>query len=126
MNKEHEEIASRYLFTNMAITNLQLDRNHLEHSPCKIKEPYFQALDQLISTAIQDRKQLKQLMYQHNIQVEHINSDRLFSTYKYYLNGYVHEVSFFNPVIKKYVTNIIYELLTKPINFNKHNSIHTK
>lgn len=94
MNEEYEKIASRYLFTDMAITNLQLDRNHLEHSPCKIKEPYFKLLDQLISTAIQERKQLKRLMYQHNIQVEHINSDRLFSTYKYYLNGYVHEVSF--------------------------------
>lgn len=121
---EHEKIASRYLFINMAITNLQLDRNHLEHSLCKIKEPYFQALDQLISTAIQERKQLKRLMYQYNIQVEHINSDRLFSTYKYYLNGYVHEVSFFNPVIKKYVTSIIYELFTKTTDFNKDNSIN--
>lgn len=119
MNEEYEKIASRYLFTDMAITNLQLDRNHLEHSPCKIKEPYFKLLDQLISTAIQERKQLKRLMYQHNIQVEHINSDRLFSTYKYYLNGYVHEVSFFNPVIKKYVTGIMYELFTKTATINR-------
>lgn len=126
MNKEHEKIASRYLFTDMAITNLQLDRNHLEYSQCKIKEPYFQALDQLISTAIQERKRLKQLMYQHKIQVEHINSDRLFSTYKYYLNGYVHEVSFFNPIIKNNVTSIIYELITKTTYLDKPNDISTK
>lgn len=124
MKNEYEKIASRYLFTDMAITNLQLDRNHLEHSPCKIKEPYFQAIDQLISTAIQERKRLKRLMYQHKIQVEHIKSDRLFSTYKYYLNGYVHEVNYFNPVIKKYVTAIMHELfsnMTTPQTSNNEN-----
>lgn len=109
---EYEKIASRYLFTDMAIKNLELDRQHLENSQCKIKDPYYQMMDQLISTAIKERKRLKQLMFQHRLKVEHIESDRLFSTYKYYLNGYVHEVNFFNPMIKKYVESIMNELFT--------------
>lgn len=111
MNK-YEKIASRYLFTDMAIKNLELDLRHLENSPCKIKDPYYQAMGQLISTAIKERKRLKQLMYKHKLKVEHIESDRLYSTYKYYLNGYVHEVSFFNPIIKKHVEGIMKELFT--------------
>lgn len=108
---EYEKIASRYLFTDMAIKNLELDRRHLENSPCKIKEPYIDAINQLISTAIKERKRLKQLMYQHKLQVELRESDRLFTTYQYYLNGYVHEKTFFNPMIKKYVEGIMKELL---------------
>lgn len=110
MNK-HEKIANRYLFTDMAIKNLELDREHLNNSLCKIKDPYFQALDQLISTGIQERRRLKQLMQQDKLQVEFIKSDRLFSTYKYYLNGYVYEADFFNPIIKKYVEGIMKELM---------------
>lgn len=108
---QHEKIANRYLFTDMAITNLELDRKHLDNSPCKIKEPYFEIIDQLISTAIKERRRLKQLMHQHHLQVEHIKTDRLFTTYKYYLNGYVYEADFFNPVIKKYVKGIMKELI---------------
>lgn len=114
MNK-HEQIANRYLFTDMAIKNLELDRKHLDHSLCKIKEPYFQALDQLISAGIQERRRLKQLMHEHKLQVEHIKSDRLFTTYKYYLNGYVYEADFFNPVIRKYVKGIMKELMQQKI-----------
>lgn len=110
---EYEKIASRYLFTDMAIKNLELDRQHLENSPCKIKDPYFLMMNQIISTAIKERKRLKKLMHQHKLQVEHIESDRLFSTYKYYLDGYVHEVNFFNPMIKKYVEGIMKELFQR-------------
>src|SRR5690625_1313271 len=113
---EYEKIASRYLFTDMAIKNLELDRQHLENSPCKIKDPYFKLFDQLISTAIKERKRLKQLMYQHKLQVERVASDRLFTTYKYYLNGYVHEVNFFNHMIKKYVEGIMKEIFSSIMN----------
>ncbi len=116
---QHEKIANRYLFTDMAITNLELDRKHLDNSFCKIKDPYFEVLDQLISTAIQERRRLKQLMYQHHLQVKHIKTDRLFSTYKYYLNGYVYEADFFNPVIKKYVKGIMNELIQQVMTQNK-------
>jgi len=117
---QHEKIANRYLFTDMAITNLELDRKHLDNSACKIKEPYFEMIDQLISTAIQERRRLKQLMHQHHLQVEHIKTDRLFTTYKYYLNGYVYEADFFNPVIKKYVKGIMKELMQDVGNRDKN------
>ena len=117
---QHEKIANRYLFTDMAITNLELDRKHLDNSRCKIKEPYFEIMDQLISTAIKERRRLKQLMHQHHLQVEHIKTDRLFTTYKYYLNGYVYEADFFNPVIKKYVKGIMKELIQDIMNRGKN------
>lgn len=109
---EHEKIANRYLFTDMAIKNLELDRRHLSNSPCKIKTPYNHLLEQFISTAIQERRRLKQLMHKHKLQVQLKESDRLFTTYTYYLHGYVHERTFFNPMIKKYVENMMEELIT--------------
>src|SRR5690625_6789418 len=111
MNK-YEKIASRYLFTDMAIKNLELDLRHLDNSPCKIKDPYYQAMGQLISTAIKERKRLKQLMYKHKLKVKHIKSNRLYSTYKYNLTANVHELSSFNQILKKHAKEIIKELFT--------------
>src|SRR5699024_2789947 len=120
---QHEKIANRYLFTDMAITNLELDRKHLDNSPCKIKEPYFVIIDQLISSAIKERSRLKQLMHQYHQQVENVKTDRLITNYKYYLKRYVYEANFLNPLIKKYVKGIMRELIQDVINRSQNDAI---
>src|SRR5699024_11938367 len=120
---KHKIISVLYIFTDMAITNLELYLKYLNNSCFKIKEPYFEIMDQLISTAIKERRRLKQLMHQHHLQVEHIKTDRLFTTYKYYLNGYVYEADFFYPVIKKYVKGIMRELIQDVMNLSQNDAI---
>ena len=108
------DIATRYLFVDMAIKNLELDLQHVNNGPFKIKEPYVELIEGMIIKARKEMRQLKKVMYDRKIQVLFMHRQGDFTTYKFIMNGKEQEVTYLNQVIKKKVEGIIKEL---------HNSI---
>jgi hypothetical protein len=109
---ENKDIASRYLFVDMAIKNLELDLQHIQNGQFKIKEPYIKLIEKTISEAINERRHLKGLIHQQRIQVLFMHRQGDFTTYKFILGGLEQEVTFHNMVIKKNVESIMGELMS--------------
>lgn len=105
------DIASRYLFVDLAIKNLELDLQHVMNGPFKIKEPYIEFIERMIFKAINERRESKKLMCQRKIQVQFLHRQGDYSTYKFILDGKEQEMTFMNQVIKKNVESIMKELI---------------
>ncbi|MBO1005018.1 hypothetical protein ACFSKI_00240 [Pseudogracilibacillus auburnensis] len=105
------KIAYRYLFINLAIKNLELDLQYVKNGPFKIKAPYIELMERMISKAINERRKLKGIMYKRKIQVNYLHKKGLFTTYQVVSNAGEKEVPFINQVIKKYVEEIIEKLI---------------
>lgn len=110
----HETIAFQYLYTDLAIKNLERDLQLIQTGPFKIKEPYIHLLEKFISQAINERRKLKKLMYQHNIRVEQTGKVYDSVIYHFYLNNRVKEVSISKYVLKKRVKEYMLKLLEPP------------
>ena len=105
------DIATRYLFVDMAIKNLELDLQHVQNGPFKIKGPYIELVEGMISKAINERRHLKREMYQRKVQVVFMHRQGDYSTYKFILGGREREMTYMNQVIKKNVEEIIRGLM---------------
>ncbi|HLR72426.1 MAG TPA: hypothetical protein VK085_13475 [Pseudogracilibacillus sp.] len=109
---QHElKIASYYLFLDMAIKVLEIDRQNIINGNFKIKPPYLKLINELTSNAIKKRKELKQTMYRQKIKVNFLYREGEFSYYKFIFHRSETVRSYFNPVIKKNVEKIIHELI---------------
>src|SRR5690625_4830737 len=70
ISKEEHEIASRYLFVDLAIKTIEVDLERLEkHDLFKIKEVYVNLLKKLLEIGIEERRKLKKLLKKEDIQV---------------------------------------------------------
>lgn len=103
-------IATRYLFIDMAVKNLELDMQLILSGSFKIKEPYIHIVGNALSKAKNERKHLKKLMYDNKMQVLFMHRQGNFSTYKFILGDNVREETFMNQVIKKNVEEIMKEM----------------
>jgi|SRR5690625_142805 len=103
----NKDIALKYLYTDLAIKNMQLDLQHIENGPFKIKGPYISMIESMISKAINRRRKLMRLMHKNNIKIEYLHKQGDFVTYKLYLVGNVSEETFNNMVVKKKVEDVI-------------------
>lgn len=110
MLQEKMQIASRFLFLSMAIRTLELDYHQIQYGQFKIKEPYIEKIEEMISKAIQERKHLRSTMYHDKIQVHLLTREGNFSTYQFILGGNEMEVPYNNMVIRKNVEQILREL----------------
>lgn len=108
---DNKEIALKYLYTDLAIKNMERDLQLIKDGPFKIKEPYIGMIENMISKAMNERKRLKQLIYKHKLQVEFLHKQGDFVTYRLHLDGYVQELPFHGAVVKKNVEEVIKGLL---------------
>ena len=108
---DDKEIARKYLITSLTIKNLELDLQYIKNGQFKIKGPYVQLIEGMISKAIQERRMLKQEMYKRRIQVEYKYTQGDFVTYKYLLNGKVEEIPFYKYKLKKDVGEMTRRLM---------------
>jgi len=104
---DNKEIALKYLYTDLAIKNMQLDLQHIKNGSFKIKGPYIAMIENMISKAINKRRKLNQLMHKNNIKIEFLHKQGDFVTYKFYLDGFVQEIPFMEQVLKKNVEEVI-------------------
>jgi len=109
-------IAASFLFLNMAIRVLELDRHYIEQGRFKIKTPYIEWVNSLISKAINERRELKSVMHRDKIQVNFLYREGKFTYYEFIINRSKTVKCYFNPIIKKNVEHIIDNLM-------KHGSI---
>lgn len=108
---DDKEIARKYLITSLTIKNLELDLQYIKNGQFKIKGPYVQLIEGMISKAIKERRKLKQEMFKRNIQVTYLYTQGDFSTYKFVLNRNEEDVTYLNQKLKKYVEEMISELI---------------
>jgi len=109
---EHElQLASRFLFLSMAIIVINRDIETIRNGPFKIKRPYIELLEQMLTRATKERRSLRQSMKKFNIQVTLLQKDDLFSTFLFVSNKREEKRNYFNPTIKKKVENIFWDLL---------------
>lgn len=104
-------LATSFLFLNMAIKVLELDKRHVQIGDFKIKTPYVKLINNLISKAINERRRLKQIMYKKNIQVNFLYREGEFIHYEFILNKTKVVKCYFSPVIKKEVEKILVSLM---------------
>lgn len=105
------EVATRYLFVDMTIKNLDLDLQHIKNGPFKIKGPYAELIEGMISKAIGERRELKSVMYKRKIQVVFMRRQGDYSTYRFVVGGKQQDKTFMHHVIKKEVEGVIRELM---------------
>lgn len=106
-------IASRFLFLSMAMVVIEQDIEHIQHGAFKIKEPYLDVLNKMISEATDERKQLRKIIKDKKMQIVPLGKKDAFSSYLFVCQGREEKRNYFNPAIRKKVEAIIRELLYK-------------
>ncbi|WP_404451694.1 hypothetical protein LG329_15340 [Virgibacillus necropolis] len=115
LNEEELQVASRFLFLSMAIVVIQQDVQHVQKGAFKIKEPYTQLLEKMISEATNERRQLRQTMQKKNIKVVTLNKNDSFSSFLFLCQSREEKRNYFNPAIRKKVEVILQELMHKAL-----------
>lgn len=111
LQDEEFTIASRFLFLSMARVVIQLDIEHIEKGPFKIKKPYLSLLQKMFSKATNERRCLRKLMKKRGIQVVMQGKTETFTTVLFLCRGKEELRNYFNPAIQKKVEVIIQELI---------------
>ncbi|ASN06560.1 hypothetical protein [Virgibacillus necropolis] len=111
LNEEDLQVASRFLFLSMAIVVIQQDIQHVQKGAFKIKEPYIELLEKMISEATDERRKLHQTMRKKNIQVITLNKNDSFSSFLFLCQNREEKRNYFNPAIRKKVEVIVQELM---------------
>src|SRR5699024_4604012 len=99
--------ASNYLFLDLAIKTLEIDKYNIENSDFKIKKPYIAFMDRLISIAINEKRKLKSIMYKKKLQVNYLYQEGKFTHYEFIVDNNKILKCFLNHVIKKNVEEVI-------------------
>ncbi|MFZ3578659.1 hypothetical protein [Virgibacillus sp. DJP39] len=115
LNEEEFQIASRFLFLSMAIVVIQQDVQHVQIGAFKIKEPYIELLEKMISEATNERRELRQTMQRKDIKVVTLNKNDSFSSFLFLCKNREEKRNYFNPAIRKKVEIIVQELMHKAL-----------
>ncbi|WP_373895663.1 hypothetical protein [Virgibacillus sp. CBA3643] len=110
---EELRVASRFLFLSMAITVINQDVEHIQAGAFKIKEPYVELLENMVSEATNERRELQKIMKHKHIKVTAGNRNESFSSFLFLCKGREEIRNYFNPVIRNKVEAIIHELMVK-------------
>lgn len=121
---EELQIASRFVFLSMAITVLEQDLHYMNQGAFKIKEPYIDLIERMISSALSERKKLRKEMYDRHLTVTRLRKDDLFTTYLFICKRREEERTYFNPVIRNNVKAIIIDHLNNALQRNRSQLSH--
>lgn len=113
LSDEKIKLAAHFLFLSMGITVIRQDIEHIKQGSFKIKEPYLELLEKMISEALDERKQIRVEMKNKDVKVKTISKDEFFSSFLFYSQGWEERRTYFNPAIRKKVEVIIRELIKK-------------
>ncbi|WP_067729767.1 hypothetical protein [Oceanobacillus damuensis] len=115
LSDEEFQLASRFLFLSMAMVVIRQDISHIQNGAFKIKEPYVKLLEKMESEAISERRRLKMVMRQKNMQIVTLNKNDSFSSFLFLCQGREEKRNYFNPAIRKKVEAIVQELMMKAL-----------
>ena len=120
ITKEEYKIASRYLFVDLTLATIEVDLKRLqEHDLFKIKEVYINLLEKLQVIGIEERRNLKKLLKEEDIQIVLTTKRDTFTEYTIYCKGKEEIKSYFNYHIRNRVRDIMNEWLGKTVETKK-------
>lgn|SRR5690606_28799596 len=120
ISKEEHEIASRYLFVDLAIKTIEVDLERLEkHDLFKIKEVYVNLLNKLLEIGIEERRELKKLLKREDIQVVLTEKREDFTEYTFFVKGREEVKNYWNYHIRNRVRDVMNEWLGRIEESNK-------
>lgn len=122
LNEEELQLASRFLFLSMAIVVIQQDVQHIHKGGFKIKEPYIDLLEKMMTEATSERRQLRQTMKKKSLQVVTLNKNDSFSSFLFLCQNREEKRNYFNPAIRKKVEVILDELMHKALPPYQHSA----
>lgn len=112
ITKEDYRIASRYLFVDLALSTIEVDLKNLHDNDLfKIKEVYINLLEKLQVIGAEERRNLKKLLKQEDIQIVMTTKRDTFTEYTIYCKGKEEVRSYFNPHIRNRVRDMMNEWL---------------
>ena len=124
ISKEEYEIASRYLFVDLTLSTIDVDLKNLHDNVLfKIKEVYINLLEKLQVIGTKERRNLKKLLKQEDIQIVMTTKRDTFTEYTIYCKGNEVVKSYFNPHIRNRVRDMMNEWLGKIEESNKSTSL---
>lgn len=106
-----EKIPYQFIYIDLTVKNLQRDLQIVQKGPFKIKEPYISFMEKLISKAIKERRNVKQIMHEHKIHIKNEGVQNDLVIYRFYMNRKEKEVHFNKYVLKKKVQDIMTHLI---------------
>lgn len=114
ITKEDYRIASRYLFVELTLSTIEVDLKRLqEQNLFKINEVYVNILEKIQRIGIDERRGLKKLLKQNDIQIVLTTKREVFTEYTIYCKGKEEIKSYFNYHIRNRVRDIMNEWLGK-------------
>ena len=114
ISKKDHDIASRYLFVDLTIKTIEVDLKRLEkHSLFKIKEVYVNFLNRLLKVGTEERRELKKLLKQEDIEVVLTAKRPDFTEYTFYIKGKEEVKGYWNYHIRNRVRDTMNEWLGK-------------
>jgi len=128
LTEEEYSIASRFLFLTMAIVVIRQDIHLVEQGAFKIKEPYVEHLKKMEFQAVEERRELRNIMKNERIDVVTLNKNDSFSSFLFLCQNREEKRNFFNPTIRKKVEAIVKEHLLKALpaeNQNQADSLYS-
>ncbi|MDY0407841.1 hypothetical protein ACFFIS_07740 [Virgibacillus soli] len=106
-------LASRFLFLSMAIVVLKQDLLLIQKGNFKIKQPYLNLIEQMITLALTERRQLRKQMEDLQLKVILLNKNDSVSSYLFICRGREEQRNYFNPAIRNKVEALLQELMCK-------------
>ena len=114
LSKYQGEIASRYLFVDLALATIDVDLKRLnDHGIFKINEVYINLLHKLQVIGIEERRELKKLLKQEDIKIVLTAKREVFTEYTIYCKGKEEIKNYFNYHIRNKVRDTMNGWLAK-------------
>ncbi|MFP7479643.1 hypothetical protein [Terribacillus saccharophilus] len=113
LSESEYKLGSRFLFLSMAIVVLQQDIRIVEEGKHKIKAHLLHTLQSMEKAALEERRQLRIQLRQHNMQIVTAEKNDAFTTFLFITKECEEKRNYFNPAIRKKVEAILMELTQK-------------
>ena len=95
------------IYLPLLLIVLEKDRNHIESSPIKLKEPYILLLDNVMKKVQLQLREVKSTMKKENLRLQKLKQDDSFTMYAFLFNGYEEHHNYFNPRIRNKVNELL-------------------
>ncbi len=106
--ENERDIIEQAVYLPMLLTVLQRDLSVVEKSQFKLKKPYQDLIENTIREVQKELAEVKRYLHKHNIRVERMKSDEIFTMYLFLYKGYEEHQNYFNPRLRNRVEELMY------------------
>ncbi|USK46361.1 hypothetical protein [Cytobacillus oceanisediminis] len=111
--EKDRDILEQAMYLPMLLTILERDRIIFDKAGFKLKEPYFQLIEETIKSVQRDLKETRQAMRKGQMKVEKVARDEDFTMFLFIYKGFEEQHNYFNPRIRNKVQELLEYYLYK-------------